>query len=48
MLKTTILSKMLIANEVLVANKICDNKGDDKLIKKCRKLFKSQKSAKSR
>ena len=60
MLKTTILLQVLVANKVLVTNKIGGVKGGDELIKKCRKLskirklskaqkfFKSQKSAKLR
>ena len=54
MLKTTVLSQMLVANEVFATNEVGGIEGDDKSIEKygksskTRKLFKSQKSAKSR
>ena len=52
MLKTIMLSQILIANKILAANNVGSVESDNELIKKCgklsktRKLFKSQKSAK--
>ena len=43
MLKTTISSYMLIANEVLATNEVGGIKGGDKLIEKYRKLSKTRK-----
>ena len=47
MLKTTLLSQMLVANEVLAANEIGDVKGGNELIEKYRKLLKTRKLSKS-
>ena len=53
MLKTTMSSHMLVANEVFAANEVGGIEGGDKSIEKCGKLsktgklFKSQKSSKS-
>ena len=53
MLKTIILSQVLIANKMLAADMVNSVEGDDESIEKCeklsktRKLFKSQKSSKS-
>ena len=41
------LSQVFVTNEMLTANKIYGVKGNDKLIKKCRKLLKIRKLSKS-
>ena len=46
MLQTTVLSQVLVANEVLAADKVCGVKDGDELIKKCRKLPKTRKLSK--
>ena len=47
MLKTTILSLVFDANEMLAINKVDNVKGDNKLIEKYRKLLKAKKLSKS-
>ena len=47
MLKTTISSQMLVANEVLAANEVDGIEGGDKSIEKCGKLLKTGKLSKS-
>ena len=46
-LKTTLLSQMLVTNQILAADEIGDVEGGDKLIQKYRKLLKTGKSSKS-
>ena len=48
MLKTTVLSQVLVANEVLATNKVNGVEGGDKLIEKYGKLSKIEKLSKSR
>ena len=48
MLKTIVLSQMLVANEMLATTEVDGIEYDDELIEKCGKLLKSQKLAKSR
>ena len=47
MLKTTVLSQMLVANDVLIVNEVDGVEGGDELIEKGRKLLKTRKLSKS-
>ena len=47
MLKTTVLSQVLIVNKVLAVDEVNGIKGSEKLIEKYRKLFKIEKLSKS-